>query len=332
MSGGGRTSERERIAWLGELFGGATIHPAGELSLGIGDDAAVFGSPLAGESLVWSIDAQVEGTHFERRWMSLGDVGYRATMAALSDLAAMGARPMGVLSGLALPSELSDRELRELAVGQRQAVDALGTVVAGGNLARSSELSITTTVLGATRRPLLRSSASPDATVWLAGRLGLSAAGLRLRMAGSAPRTALEKLADEAFRRPTALIEQGLLANGRGATALVDVSDGLAIDAAELATKSRVAVVLDLDTLADAEVITLAAVVGEREGAPVDPLELVLHGGEDFALIAVAPTGVVLDGFRRIGVTTSELDAGLWGRRGSSVPSRIPPRGFDHFA
>src|SRR3954447_16225176 len=114
------SSELERVEMLRALLGRTS--PAVEL--GIGDDAAILSAQT--DPLVWTVDAAVEGVHFRRDLLSLADVGYRATMAAASDLAAMGAAPLGLLAALVLPPWLTDDDLQALAAGQREAADALG--------------------------------------------------------------------------------------------------------------------------------------------------------------------------------------------------------------
>lgn len=133
----------------------ARFQPAsGAVTHGIGDDAAVL---EAGQgSWVASVDASVQGVHFDLRFASLNDVGYRAFQAAASDLAAMGATPVAALSALILPRWLDATGIDELTRGQQAAALSTGCPVVGGNISRGNELSITTTVLGRCSRPLLR--------------------------------------------------------------------------------------------------------------------------------------------------------------------------------
>jgi thiamine-monophosphate kinase len=296
-------------------------HLGRDIAVGIGDDAAVLVSQAG--SLVWSIDAAVEGTHFRRDLMSLEDAGYRATMAALSDLAAMGSEPLGVLAALVLPRDLADESLLELARGQRDAAATSGTFVVGGNLARGDCISITTTVLGRAERPLTRGDAADGHAVWVSGDLGWSAAGLRALERSSAPSPDVDR-AIACFRRPTARIEAGRLAATAGASAAIDVSDGLAADLTHLARESQVTVVLEEDALMDAPLTRLAESLGAA------PLDLVLSGGEDYALVTTAPAGVVLPGFRRIGVCRAG-PAAVMLRDGSGGTREVGGRGFDHF-
>lgn len=328
--------EMKRIDALREAFAGGA--PEGVLA-GIGDDAAVLAP--GSEPLVWTIDAAVEGVHFRRAWLSLEDLGWRATMAAASDLAAMGARPRGLLAALVLPPDVGDAELAALAAGQRAAADALGTAVIGGNLARGGELSITTTALGAAARPIPRGGARAGDAIWIAGPVGLAAAGLALLERGVDPAriTPAERAAIAAWRRPTARIDDGLRA-ARAATAAIDVSDGLAADVAHVARASGVAALLDEAAIAGEA--ALARAVGEELRAAAraigrDPLDLALHGGEDYALVIALPPGEALAGFVRIGAFSDRAALGgspslvaLRRSDGSLVP--LAERGFDHFA
>ncbi len=291
--------------------------------LGIGDDAAVIAPPA--EPLVWTVDAAVEGVHFRRDLLALDDLGYRATMAAASDLAAMGAAPLGLLAALVLPPWVTDEDLAALAAGQRVAAEALGTAVIGGNLARGAELSITTTALGFAARPLTRAGAQPGDALWMAGPVGLAAAGLAALDRGTAPPDALAT-AVAAWRRPTARLAAGLRASGV-AHAAVDVSDGLARDVGHLARASGVRAVLDAAEIVGDALRAAAALLGR------DPLALALHGGEDYALVVALPPGEVLAGFAHIG-TVEPLAGGVHVavRGADGTVAAVGEGGFDHFA
>lgn len=314
-------SEWDRIEVLRATFAAPSL--AGVI-LGIGDDAAVLAPEP--DLLVWTVDAAVDGVHFRRDLVSFVDLGYRATMAAASDLAAMGASPRGLLSALVLPPEVSDQDLADLAAGQRAAADALGTAILGGNLARGSELSITTTALGATPRPLTRAGALPGDALWAAGPIGLAAAGLALLLAGRAPVSAAARAAILRWRRPEAFLAAGVTARA-SAHAAIDVSDGLAQDVQHLARAGGVDVVLDASAIVSPE---LREAAGELGG---DPLELALHGGEDYALVVAAPIDAALPGFTRIGSIAGAPGSGaVRVRREDGAIVAISPRGFDHFA
>jgi thiamine-monophosphate kinase len=318
-----KSSELGRIEILTRMFGGAS---EGRVILGIGDDAAVLAP--GSEPLVWTVDAAVEGVHFRRALLSLGDLGYRSTMAAASDLAAMGAEPMGVLAALVLPDDVDDADLEALARGQLEAVTALGTVVVGGNLARGGELSITTTVLGRAPAPLLRRGARPGDTLWLSGPVGLAAAGLRfLTAAGPLVADAAALACVEAWRRPRARLAEGLALRGV-ARAAIDVSDGLARDVGHLARAAGVRAVIEVAAVISERLRAAAAELG------VSAADLALFGGEDYAIACAVPAGTSLTGAVEVGwFEASESGAGevvAVHADGSREPLR--DRGFDHFA
>jgi thiamine-monophosphate kinase len=327
-------NEAGRLAMLARVLSGssagAAVGSPGGIEVGIGDDAAVLA--LGDRRLVWTVDEQVEGTHFRRDLASWHDIGWRSFMAAASDVAAMGAEPWCALSALVLPDDVDDAALEELARGQRAAAVEAGAPVVGGNLARGPALSIATTLLGTCERAILRRGALAGDGLWMAGRVGLAAAGLRALGAGAnggKGAAALEagkgggaalEAAVEAWRRPRALVAEGR-AMGRVAHAAVDVSDGLACDVGHMADASAVGAVLDEDALlADDGLAGAASALG------VEAIDLVLYGGEDYALVVASP--VPIDGFRRIGEVTAGRGVAL---RSSNGERPIEPRGFDHF-
>jgi thiamine-monophosphate kinase len=312
-------SEESRLERLRILFGAAKA--AAGVLVGIGDDAAVLAEGRA--PLVWTVDAAVEGVHFRREWMSFEDIGWRSLMAAASDLAAMGATPRGIVCALVLPDDFGDDDLEALARGQASAARAIGTSVVGGNLARGSELSITTSVIGEASRPLLRSGAKPSQVAALAGPVGLSRAGLEALTRGLGDKVLDPAL--EAYRRPRARIEEGLAA-APFARAAIDVSDGLALDASRLAKESGVGVVIDAEKLLGAAGDPLSSAARVLS---LDPLELALFGGEDFALFASFDQGAIATGFVPIGRFVAER--GLWLELADGTKKAIEPRGFDHF-
>ncbi|HEY8089843.1 MAG TPA: thiamine-phosphate kinase [Polyangiaceae bacterium] len=306
--------ERARIARLAELL--AASHP--DVERGIGDDAAVLAAPGAGK-LVWTIDEQVEGVHFRREWLSWEDVGWRSFVAAASDVAAMGAMPWCALSAIALPTDVDDAAFEAIVRGQRDAAKGIDAPVVGGNLSRGPVVSITTTVLGRAPRAVGRDGARPGQRVLLAGRVGFAAAGLRALERGlhDDPRL-VEAVA--AWRRPSPLGREGV-ALGAAAHAAVDVSDGLACDLGHVADASRVAVVLEEDLLLGQPGLRVAA------GAlGVSEIDLVLQGGEDYALVATSD--VTAPGFRTVGTVRSGKGIFL---RAASGEHAVDPRGFDHF-
>lgn len=306
--------EFERIRRLRSLFG----PPPVGVTLGIGDDAAVLEVPC-NEKLVWTIDACVENVHFRRDIASWEDVGVRSFMAAASDLAAMAARPLGALSGLTLPKDLSDEALACLARGQHAAATDLGTAVIGGNLSRSDVVTVSTTLIGSTQRAPRRDGAKPGDVLALCGDVGLANAGLRLllRTPDLVPTDPAQQAAINAWRRPRARIEDGLRC-GPVATSLIDVSDGLAQDAAHIAEASGVRFELHPDVVLTPVLRSVAVSLA------CDPLTLALGGGEDYALLGTFPPDQVPDGFTIVGACIP--GSGVWvnGRR-------VDQMGHDHF-
>jgi thiamine-monophosphate kinase len=308
--------ERARIAMLARILS----VPAPGVETAIGDDAAVLDSPQHGQRIVWTIDEQVEGSHFRDDWVSFRDVGWRSFMAAASDIAAMGATPWCALSALVLPDAVDDTALEQIVLGQRDAAKEVGAPVVGGNLARGPALSIATTLLGTCARAVTRRGARPGDALWLAGRVGWAAAGLRALQEGKAQRPELQ-FAVAAWRRPTALIAAGR-AMAPLAHAAVDVSDGLARDVGHIAAASSVKVVFEEAALTnDAVLVEAAAALG------CSALDLALYGGEDYALVVASEAPI--EGFRRIGEVCEGHGGAVRGPRG--VRS-LDAGGFDHFA
>jgi thiamine-monophosphate kinase len=313
------SSEIDRIDRLGRLFS-ASAKLEGVV-LPIGDDAAVLAP--GNEPLVWTVDTAVEGVHFRREWLTLEDIGWRSLMSAASDLAAMGARPRGVLSALVLPSNLTDSELEALTRGQAAAAEALGTAVIGGNLSLGGELSVTTTVLGAAERPLRRDTAQTGDVVALAGNVGLARAGLEALRRGLVQ--AATEPAIAAWRRPIARIPDGLAAAPH-AHAAIDLSDGLAMDAWRVATASRIRIELDENRILEhcGEPLSAAA-----KAITSNRIDLALRGGEDYALLITLPAGVDLPGFFPVGTCTE--GQGLALRDAAGTVTDLSHDGFDHF-
>ena len=218
---------------------------------------------------------------------------------------------------------LADEELDRLVDGQREAATLAGIPIVGGNLARGSDLSVTTTVLGTSARPVLRSGARPGDRLWLAGPVGLAAAGLRLLLAGAVVEGPDALACVAAWRRPRALIDAGLAA-GALASAMVDISDGLAQDAGHIARASQARLVLDADAVLALSGRSLHAVAAQL-GA--DPYALALAGGEDYALLAASSSDLTAAGFAQVGEVTGGPSGVVVRRDGRPWE---PPAGFDH--
>jgi thiamine-monophosphate kinase len=241
-------------------------------------------------------------------------------MAAASDVAAMGARPWCVLAALVVPRDVDDAALEAIATGQKEAAEAAGAPVVGGNLARGPVMSIATTLLGTCERPVERCGAVRGDGLWMAGRVGLAAAGLRALEEGKGTDVRLTT-AVAAWRTPQALLAEARAMAGR-AHAAVDVSDGLARDAGHLAEASGVQVVLaEAALLEDDALLEAAGALG------ASPIDLALHGGEDYALVVAGSQS--MEGFRCIGEVREGKGIVLRGVTGDRL---LEPRGFDHFA
>jgi thiamine-monophosphate kinase len=253
----------------------------------------------------------------------LESIGYRAFQAAVSDLAAMGAQPLAALANLSLPAGFSDTELERLARGQAEASKVCGCPLVGGNLSRAGELSLTTTAVGSVKRAITRHGARPGDELWLLGDVGVAALGLHALTTGARATAALRSCI-EAWRRPRARIAEGLALVGRARAAL-DVSDGLSGDASHLAEASGVRLVLDEALLRRALPRVLERAAAQLK---LDPLELALRGGEDYALLAAGPANRRPRGAHAIGT----LEAGHGVVLETVTGERRPLGGaYDHF-
>jgi len=260
--------------------------------LGPGDDAALVRMPKG--HVVVSTDLLIENRHFRQEWSPAYDIGRRAVAQNLADISAMGGTTVGITIGLAAPSTLPAQWLLDLAQGFADEAALVGASIVGGDLTSAESIAIAVTVLGeCSNAPVRRSGAQPGDVVAVAGRLGWSAAGLAILKRGfRSPRVLVE-----AFRRPEPPYAAGPEAAGAGATAMIDVSDGLVADLGHIATASGVAVDIESSGL---EVAEPMHAVGAALG--VDPMSFVLGGGEDHALAATFPAGTELpEGFRRVG-------------------------------
>ncbi|MFJ4174222.1 thiamine-phosphate kinase [Microbacterium sp. NPDC089696] len=287
---------------LGDLSEGEILRailtrtvPGAHTLIGPGDDAALVSTPSG--SVVVTTDTLVHGPDFRLAWSSGYDLGWKAAAVNLADVAAMGARPTALLVALAVPRDLRLSFVEQLADGFREACAALapGCAVVGGDLTVSDVLTVAVTALGDLegRPAVTRAGARPGDAVAIAGELGHAARGLavlfgRFRDGDTpVPVDAIrlgdgERAALAAQLRPSPPIGLGPVAALAGATAMMDVSDGLALDARRLAAASGVTIALDGAALGD------------------DP-ERALAGGEDHALLATFPDEVLPPGYRRIG-------------------------------
>lgn len=286
----------------------------GGRAIGLGDDAAEL-KIERGDTLVVSTDATVEGIHFRREWLTPRQIGYRAVTAALSDIAAMGAKPVGVLTALTLP-EAWRASLGELADGIADAVDAAETVIRGGNLSDGSQLTIVTTVLGSAFKPLRRNGAKPGDVIYVTGQLGGPTTALRLIANGEDPARFRERLV-----HPVARIREARWLADQGADALIDISDGLISDLRHLAVASEIGIEIDAER------------VPRLDGVEMSDA---LTGGEEYELIVASPTELDETAFaQRFGVPLTRIGRATAREkeslvvRGAVVAGRY---GYDHFS
>ena len=262
--------------------------------IGPGDDCAVVKAPDS--RYVITTDMLVEGSHFKREWSSAFEIGQRAAAQNLADVAAMGAHPTSLVCSLALPPSLEVSWLVDFAKGLADRARPLGCGVVGGDLTQSRTLAISVTALGdmAGLQPVLRSGAKVGDRIVLAGTLGYSATGLELLSEGRKARSQREQQAVQIFRAPNPPLQMGPTLAKAGASAMMDVSDGLLKDARRIAKASQVRMDLDYSLL--------KPFISALEGSCADPLDNVLCGGEDHALLATIPSHIELPtGLRAIG-------------------------------
>lgn len=289
-----------------EDFVAAFPRGRGELALGVGDDCAIL-RPRAGEELLLTTDAVVERVHFTRDF-SPEEIGHKALAVNLSDLAAMGARPVAFLCALAFPPQWA-RALPRIAKGMSKLAKAHRCQLAGGNMSRARELSLTITAIGAapTGTSLRRSGARVGDRLLVSGALGGAAAGLR---SASRPLRIRQRL-------PEPRIRLGQLARPH-AHAAIDISDGLIQDLGHVLELSRVGAELALDR------------VPVARGATLDDA---LSGGEDYELLLCVPPGrvpVLQRGARALGLPLTDVGGIVRGRGIRGLEGRRPA-GHDHF-
>ncbi len=296
----------------------ALLSQWGSAAEGVGDDGAVLDVP-AGSRLVVSTDTTVEDVHFRRAWLTAEEVGWRATQAALSDLAAMGAAPLGVLLALSVPANWR-RELPALAEGIARATRSAKAPIVGGDVTAGDRLALGITVLGHAARPLTRAGAKPGDLLYVTGALGGPGAALAAWERGDAP-TAEQRAR---FASPESRLAAGLWLAAEGAHAAIDLSDGLAGDVAHLAAAGGVTCVLDLNA------------VPCLSGISVDDA---LASGEEYELLVAAPP-IDLHAFRAahqhlaltiIGRVEASRGAGEVRAERDGQPAALPGA-HDHFA
>lgn len=292
-----------------------------EVPVGPGDDAAVLSCP-DGRAVV-TTDMLVEGRHFRRDWSSGEDIGHKAAAENLADVAAMGAVPTALVVALAMPADTEVAWVDSFLAGLLEEARRAGATLAGGDIVRGDSVTIGVTAFGDLqgRHPVLRSGAESGDVVAVCGALGSAAGGLAVLSRGfRSPRVLVD-----AHRRPRPDYAAGVRAATGGAHALMDVSDGLLLDADRMARASGV--VIDIDSAAiprDEAVVTTASAYN------LDPLTWILGGGDDHALLATFPADSALpDGFAAIGSVMAAVGDGARVRVDGRDVDQVA--GFEHF-
>jgi thiamine-monophosphate kinase len=312
----GRTlAEVGEFALIEKITAGLPSRP--DVLVGPGDDGAV----LAVDSpLVCSVDVLVEGVHFKTQWSPAEAVGRKAVAVNVADIEAMGATATGLVVGFSAPGDTPEEWALDFAHGLRAECERAGVALLGGDVTRSGQISISVTVLGSLdgRLPVRRDGARAGEVVALCGRVGWAAAGLAVLGRGfRSPRAAVQ-----AQQVPEVPYGQGRVAALAGASAMIDISDGLLADLGHLATRSGVMIDIRRDAFEIPEPLqAVAAATGS------DPYRLILTGGEDHALAATFVEPAVPQGWTVIGTV---------GDGGPMVTVDGQPwdgeQGWDHYA
>jgi thiamine-monophosphate kinase len=298
----------------------AILAALGEAGAPSGEDVALLS--VGGKTLALSTDLSIEGTHFLTDWLTLEEIGWRSAAAALSDLAAVGATPLGVLVALGVPADAGDVDVAAVMRGVGQVTLEVDARVLGGDLSKAPAWTVAVTVIGEVAKPTSRAGGTPGDLLYVTGELGGAHAALQtwLHRKGRD----MHPEARERFAHPLPRIAAGR-ALSASATAMMDLSDGLAADAWHIAAASNCGAVIELDTLPVAAA-ALAFVKGSREDAALFAAE----GGEDYELLVALPHGLEPPILNVKLTRVGRLVAGD-GVQFLSGSTPVLPKGFQHF-
>jgi thiamine-monophosphate kinase len=327
-------TEDELVRAIRTILGG----PAPGVILGPGDDAALVEPGT--HTGVLTADLLVEGVHFELDWISARDLGHKAVTVNVSDVAAMGGSPRFGLVSLGLPADVELPWVVELYGGIREAAQDYGMAVVGGDVSRADRAVVSVAVTGevAPGRAVTRAGARPGDRIVVTGTLGRAAGGLRLARSGDRAAVGSSWGRDlvAAHDRPVARVGEGQTLAGSGATSMIDVSDGLAMDLGRLCAESAVGAAVEL-----AEIPVDPALERLRAATGAEPLRLALSGGEDYELLATLPSDAVAGaaaslrdrfGTRLTDVGEIRAAPGMVAVDADGEESPLEPSGWDHFA
>lgn len=323
---GGESALIKRIA---QRVGWASLPQPFHLLQGIGDDAAVL--QAGDQTLLWTADMLLEGVHFRLDWIDPASLGWKSLAVNLSDIAAMGGTPVGALLSLALPAERTGAWLDAFVDGLAECARAYGVALLGGDTNRAEHVVIDVSLLGIVAgQPVPRSGAQVGDWLLATGALGGSRAGLHALMAGDASAVDLAP-----HFRPIPRLQVGALARELGATAMMDISDGLAADLPKLLRASGVGAVV---YAAQVPVHPAAAHWTQAQG--LDPIAFAVAGGEDYELLIAAPPHVAQRLLERVPAETGvplahigEVIAAqeVWLQRADGRRESFAIGGWDHF-
>lgn len=314
---------------------GLTKRVSPRIRLAIGDDAAAF-RPRPGRLTLLSMDALVEGVHFDLQYFTPEDLGWKALAVNLSDIAAMGGEPLCFASSISIRKAGSLQFVRKLYRGMMDLAGRLGVALVGGDTCASPHgVFLDLAVIGEVKETDLvrRSGARPGDILYVSGQLGGSAMGLEL-LRNRCRRTRASHYLVRRHLRPVPRCDVGrLLARKHLASAMIDLSDGLSTDLYHLCESSQVGAVVD------AALIPVASVPGGRQPLlSKKPLQYAINGGEDYELLFTVPSqfrrrvpaGVGGIPLHEIGVITGEK-GNCWLQHQGNL-KKLAPGGYDHFA